>query len=198
MGLWEINYIMLMNTIVGISGMSGAGKTTLVTALSKKLKSAKLHWDDFDEVSISPNDYLNWYQKGQDYDAFNYQEMAAALKKLKSNQKYQHPILNIIINPTPIIFVDLPLGAKHIQTAKFIDFFVHIDIPLDIGLSRQIIKICKRKKYEELINYLAKYPDIRELFKMDDVKNSSNLVLDGTLSIDSLVSKILQEIKFKY
>ena len=189
---------MLMNTIVGISGMSGAGKTTLVTALSKKLKSAKLHWDDFDEVSISPNDYLNWYQKGQDYDAFNYQEMATALKKLKSNQKYQHPILNIIINPTPIIFVDLPLGAKHIQTAKFIDFFVHIDIPLDIGLSRQIIKICKRKKYEELINYLAKYPDIRELFKMDDVKNSSNLVLDGTLSIDSLVSKILQEIKFKY
>jgi hypothetical protein len=33
---------------------------------------------------------------------------------------------------------------------------------------------------------------------MDDVKNSSNLVLDGTLSIDTLVSKILQEIKFKY
>ena len=118
--------------------------------------------------------------------------------KLKSNQKYQHPILNIIINPTPIIFVDLPLGAKHIQTAKFIDFFIHIDIPLDIGLSRQIIKICKRKNYEELLNYLIKYPDIRELFKMDDVKNSSDLVLDGRLRIDALVSKILRQINLKY
>ena len=114
-----------MNTIVGISGITGAGKTTLVTALSKKIKAAKLHWDDFDEISISPKNYLNWYDNGQDYAAFDYQEMADALKILKSNQIYRHPVLNTMIKPTPTIFVDLPLGAKHIQTAKFIDFFIH-------------------------------------------------------------------------
>ena len=189
---------MTYNILIGISGCSGAGKTTLVNELSKKLNTAKLHWDDFDEISISPKNYLNWYQQGQDYNSFNYQEMADALNKLKSNQKYHHPILNLIINPTPIIFVDLPLGAKHIQTAEFIDFFIHIDTPLDLALSRQIIKICKRNGYGELIDYLIKYPDIRELFKMDDVKNSSDLVLDGTLSIDTHISKVIQEIKFKY
>ena len=74
-----------MNTIIGISGISGAGKTTFVKALSKKIKAAKLNWDDFDEISISPKNYLNWYENGQDYEAFNYQEMVDTLKTLKSN-----------------------------------------------------------------------------------------------------------------
>ena len=99
------------------------------------------------------------------------------------------------INPTPTIFVDLPLGAKHLQTAKFIDFFIHIDIPLDLALCRRIIRTSKDKTYEELINELNKYPAIRKLFIMEDVKNCSDLILDGKLSVDTLVSKVLSKIK---
>ena len=183
-----------MNMIVGISGITGAGKTTLVTALSKKIKAAKLPWDDFDEISISPKNYLNWYDNGQDYAAFDYQEMADALKILKSNQIYRHPDLNTMIKPTPTIFVDLPLGAKHIQTAKFIDFFIHIDIPLDLALCRRIIRTSKIKTYEELINELHNYPVIRKLFIMEDVKKGADLILDGELSIETLISKVLLNI----
>ena len=99
-----------------------------------------------------------------------------------------------MIKPTPTIFVDLPLGAKHIQTAKFIDFFIHIDIPLDLALCRRIIRTSKIKTYEELINELHNYPVIRKLFIMEDVKKGADLILDGELSIETLISKVLLNI----
>ena len=57
----------------------------------------------------------------------------------------------------------------------FIDFFIHIDIPLDLALCRRIIRISKIKTYEELINELHNYPVIRKLFIMEDVKKGADM-----------------------
>ena len=175
-----------MNKVIGISGTSGAGKTTLVQALSKNLNTARLHWDDFDQVSQHPRNYLEWYDAGQDYREFDYSELANALKTLKLNQAYTHPISNIIIKPTPIIFADLPLGRRHTQTERLVDLFIHVDVPLDIALCRRITRNPDVYNFEELENYQS----LRKLYIMEDVRESSDFILDGKLKITDLVSEV--------
>jgi uridine kinase len=79
--------------IIGISGITGAGKTTLTNALAQDLKPTWLSWDDFDVISTSPTDYVDWYHRGGNYSEWNYQALAGALHSLKSKQSVLHPVL---------------------------------------------------------------------------------------------------------
>lgn len=176
-----------MNKVIGFSGMSGSGKTTLVRALSEQLQVASLHWDDFDELSRFPEDYLEWFEQGQDYTAFNYEELANALLTLKSNKEYTHPTLHKIIQPSYLILADLPLGRMHTQTAQYVDLFIHINVPLDVALCRRIIRDHKdiETLITELNDYLTKY---RKLFPMEDVKQASDKQLDGSLELNAMMT----------
>src|SRR3990167_11554218 len=112
--------------IIGISGISGSGKSTLVRALAEKLDASSLFWDDFDEISKHPNDYVVWYKTNKDYRAFDYQKLADLLHALKQGKAVNHPTLNKQIEPTEYIIVDAPLGKAHKQTAQYIDIFFHV------------------------------------------------------------------------
>ena len=129
-----------MNTVIGISGISGSGKSTLTKALSSDLNATALYWDDFDAISTAPSDYLAWYESGQNYKVWDYAELAHAIDKLKVNNRIQHPSLQIDLKPSKHIIVDAPLGKLHSQTARHIDIFIHLDTPLDIALSRRILR----------------------------------------------------------
>ncbi len=48
--------------IIAISGNTGAGKSTLAKLLAKKLEASIVTWDDYDEFSAEPDDYVKWYQ----------------------------------------------------------------------------------------------------------------------------------------
>ncbi|KTD41609.1 hypothetical protein [Legionella parisiensis] len=60
-----------MATILGISGVSGAGKSTLAETLAKELRAMLISWDEFDEISLAPANYVAWHQSGQDYREWN-------------------------------------------------------------------------------------------------------------------------------
>lgn len=179
--------------IIGISGISGAGKTALVKALSKKVNATALYWDDFDDISSAPSDYINWYNQGKDYTAFDYSALAHALTTLKSGVSYYHPVLKIELPPTHYLFADLPLGRIHKQTAKYVDQFFYIDTPLDVALARRIIRDYKTEDrdnlFKDLNDYVYKY---RKLFMIDDVKKTADKILDGTLDINTLRDEVLK------
>jgi len=179
--------------IIGISGNMGAGKTTLAHALQQNLKSTLLCWDDFDDISTSPSDYVEWYHRGQDYNEWNYQALADVLEELKAKQSVSHPALKKLLNPTEYIIFDAPLGRLHQQTGQFIDILIHINVPLDVSLCRHLLRDFKgsNKTKEELLEELEYYlSHSRSLFFDDDLKASADLVIDGMLTIEKQIQKI--------
>ncbi len=188
----------MIQTIIGISGISGAGKTTIAQELAKALKATAVFWDDFDDISTSPEDYVAWYHSGQGNEACNYPALASTLETLKSGQGITHPALTIPLKPTDYIIFDAPMGRLHEQTGKYIDVWVHIDVPLDIALARRTIRDFKRdpRSVEKVLEELRYYLDhSRPMFFSEEEKKGADLVVDGTVSIEDQVKSIKTQLK---
>jgi len=184
--------------VIGISGKTGAGKTTLTKALAQALQATTVHWDDFDEISEGPEDYVDWYKRGQDYKEWNYKALADVLQSLKSNKSITHPVLGELLAPTQYIVFDAPLGRLHEQTGQYIDRCIHLEVPLDVSLSRWLIRDFKStdKTKDELLEELEFYlSHSRPLFFDDELKESADLCIDGMLRIDQQVEVILSDLQ---
>lgn len=179
--------------VIAISGVTGAGKTTLANALGKILNATVIRWDDFDEISISPSDYVDWYFRGQSYHEWNYQALADILKLLKSNQPVLHPVFKQTLQPTKYIIFDAPLGRLHSQTGFYIDTCIHLSLPLDVSLCRRLIRDFNEtdKTKEEFLMELKYYlSHSRPLFFDDDLKANADLVIDGMLTTENQIKAI--------
>lgn len=185
----------VMTYLIGFSGISGAGKTTLTRNLGVMLNATTLFWDDYDEISSSPDDYVKWYEESQDYRAWVYNDLAKTLQSLKEGKKLKCPATQQELKPTPFIIVDAPLGRKHIETSQFIDLCIHIDVPLDIALARRLLRDFKDKETskESLLADVDFYLNYsRKLFASEAVKTYADFVIDGTLAIEEKLSIIME------
>ena len=186
-----------MPKIIGISGIGGSGKSTLTKALSKKLNATALYWDDFDEISESPSDYVKWYETSKNYNDWKYDALADVLKKLKSGEKVICPATKKELLPTDYVIFDAPLGRKHKTTGQYIDYCIFLDTPLDIALARRLLRNYRDKNnlniadiLLELDFYLA---SSRPLYEMDyQNKDQFDLIADGSLSTEKQVELILK------
>lgn len=190
-----------ISQVIGITGITGAGKTTLVKALSIALQSTDLYWDDVDSISKSPDDLVEWYYSSKDYTAWDYSELAHVLKDLKSGQSIQHPVLHKTLVPTKYIIFDAPLGRLHAQTGQYIDLEIYIDTPLDVALCRRMIRDFEVSNHNknELITELKFYLEkSRPLFISEALKTSADLLIDGMMYVDKQIEKIILCLKNKY
>lgn len=145
--------------VIGISGNMGAGKSTLAKLLASELDATLISWDDFDEISEEPEDYVDWYHRGSNYSEFKREELAKVLARLKNGKNFIHPLFNRELIATKYIIFDASLGKFHKETGQYINTCIHIEVPLDISLCRHILRDFKdsNKSKEALLEWLDYY-----------------------------------------
>ncbi len=179
--------------IIGISGISGAGKSTLIKRLAETLQATTIFWDDYDEISQAPEDYVEWFYSSKDYNDWIYPKLVDSLQQLKNNETVVCPATKRNLTPTKYILFDAPLGYCHEATGKYIDFLICLDTPLDVALARRLIRDHKsnpnpQKMIQELEEYLSKS---RPLFILSPEEKTADLIVDGSLALEEQEKQVL-------
>lgn len=179
--------------VVGVSGISGAGKSTLIQKLSELLKATAIFWDDFDEISKAPEDYVQWYKSSKNYDDWVYTDLSEALRQLKTGHTVLCPATKKELQPTEYILFDAPLGYCHRETGKYIDFLICLDTPPDIALARRLLREHRSSTNTKIILEDLEYylTHSRPLFILSQEEKECDLSIDGSLSIQDQCEKAL-------
>ena len=138
--------------IIGIAGPSASGKTLFVKNLVSVLdqKPAILHEDSYyHDQSDLPDDA----RRANNYDhpsAFEHSLLCQHIDALANNQSIESPIYDFTqhtraqvtktISPSPVIIIDGILLLADTQVARKLDLAIFIDTPLDICLTRRILR----------------------------------------------------------
>ena len=175
-----------MTKIISIASISGGGKTTIMNALKNAFpKSVSLHFDsyNFDE-NIN---YSQWIENGGNYNDWDLTLLKDDIERLIENSDVNY------------ILLDYPFAYKNDLIKPYIDFAVYIDTPLDVALERRIARDMKNALDEEIRAYTDRYTKYEQpiyQFMLDTIPLNSDMIVDGTKSVDKIVEKILEELKW--
>ncbi|MCR8644479.1 hypothetical protein NV379_17630 [Paenibacillus sp. N1-5-1-14] len=173
--------------IISISGVSGGGKTTVVTHLNKVLANSKaLYFDDYEFEG--PKDFRDWIDRGADRNEWNITPLLEDMGKITCSEHAE------------FLLLDYPFSRLHNQL-PLIDLSIFIDTPLDIAMARRILRDHSHSDtqviMDEMRNYLSGGRRGYESM-LRTIKPDSDLIIDGTLSVDTIVARILEEISKRF
>ena len=195
--------------VVGISSVSGGGKTSATLRLVEVLGDAvALHFDDYDDTNVHPDDLQRWFADGADYDAYQTPVFSRHLQALKAGQSICYPVEELSIGPSRYVVADAPLGRAHTDSGRFIDLLTYVDTPLDVAMARRILRDIEpggpcmaddtlKGVKGELSGYEGGARPIYENFQ-ERMREVSDLIVDGTLSIDLIVERIRSEMRSRW
>ncbi len=123
--------------VIAIAAVSGGGKTTITKLLGERLTNSKeLYFDDYDFAG--PEDIIDWVERGSNYDEWDLTPFVSEIEKLLSE-------------PLDYLIIDFPFAYKHSQMNELIDSAIFIDTPLDIALTRRIVRDYQNSTRERIL-----------------------------------------------
>ncbi|HDR7671646.1 Uncharacterized protein BCZB5J_03101 [Bacillus cereus] len=171
--------------IITVAAVSGGGKTTVTERLTHKLMNSKaLYFDSYD-FDNCPADICKWIDDGANYDEWVLTPLIHDIQHLirEGNVDY--------------IILDYPFAYLNSEMREFIDATIFIDTPLDIAMARRILRDFKEDTMSEIQNDLKHYITYARkayLEALHTVKPNSDIVLDGSLSVDEIINQILESL----
>jgi uridine kinase len=192
-----------MTYVICIAGTSGAGKTTLTRALSRRCDDASVvSFDDYAYAapSVVPSDSFRWLAEGADPAAWHVPNLTADLLELRQGRSIHHPGTRHVITPTPIIVLEEPFGRSRPELAMVIDFVAVLDTPLDVALARRLLRDLRSDEASRLPSVSSRHSGLLEAY-LDGIRDlyitvqrlaleQADIVLDGLSPPEVMVDKI--------
>jgi|APSaa5957512622_1039677.scaffolds.fasta_scaffold16456_2 uridine kinase len=196
--------------VIAITGSSGAGKTSLVKAVTSLWDDAvSFYFDDYDSTHQCPENIEEWVNKGIDPHQWKNPRLLEDLHLLSHGTPVTPPNSQREIKPARIIVMEEPFGRTREGMGELVDFVACIDVPLEIPLARRILReldgVMEKKTSEEYIKQLRGYlhwfvnESGRDMYFQvnEKAKETCDLVVDGRKSVDEMAKEVVQGVKRK-
>lgn len=168
---------------IAIAAVTAGGKTTVVNEIKKNLKGVKsLHFDDY-KFEGEVDDFYAWVMQGANYNVWNLSPLIKDICEIKRNEDCEYLIL------------DYPFAYCHKELSKYIDCAIFIDTPLDIALARRVLRDMENASGEEIrqdMDMYINFARVAYIQMLNDIKPSSDYIIDGTKELDEKVKEIMK------
>lgn len=173
--------------VIAINAISGGGKTTITKELVKCYSNAEaLYFDDRDyDLESGISDIGKWMSEGADANEFHLELFAEDMEKI------------LQLSPD-YLFLDYPFGYRHERIKPYIDSSFFIDVPLDLALTRRLLRDYSDQNSGALLEELSFYETTgRKIYQksIEISKGDADYVIDGMGSIQDVVDEIRTHIK---
>lgn len=186
-----------MNTLIGITGPSCAGKTTVCNALKPELGAEHVSLDDF---FVEREEYPR-RGRWKIFDSprsIRMDEFVSALNQLKNGggvtiPRYDKDKLTVVgqraVEPSDVVLADGFLLLHDQRVRRLLDFAVFLDIPVDE----------QRRRRLEAYDYYPEYFDevVEPAFReyVEPMKTHADVVVDANASKEDVIEEVLDSVE---
>lgn len=196
--------------IIGITGGSGSGKSSIVNAIAKRFDKSQLTVLSQDRY-YNPLDHLSRDERSlQNFDhpnAFDYQLLEEHLLELKKGNTIQAPVYSFVketrepetdpISPTPVLLLEGILLMNHPKIKSMVDLWVYIDTDEDHRLMRRVLRDTAERG-QELKKVFRRYTEqVKPMHQnyIESSKSEADIIINNNHHYERSVAFVIKAIE---
>ena len=200
----------MKNYLIGISGGSGAGKTTIIKSLVNHYKNKATvlgldsYYRDFSNLTFDDREKINFDHPR----SFNFNMLKNHINLLIKNEKIKSPIydykkhkrkkLSKIIYPNKLIFVEGTLIFYFKEITKLMSLKIFIQADEEIRFKRRLNRDIKQRARTKDSIYKQYHKTVKPMFDkyVKPLKSEADLIISGESNLIDNKNRIIDKIDF--
>jgi len=200
----------MKNYLIGISGGSGAGKTTIIKSLVNHYKNKATvlgldsYYRDFSNLTFDDREKINFDHPR----SFNFNMLKNHINLLIKNEKIKSPIydykkhkrkkLSKIIYPNKLIFVEGTLIFYFKEITKLMSLKIFIQADEEVRFKRRLNRDIKHRARTKDSIHKQYHKTVKPMFDkyVKPLKSEADLIISGESNLCNNKNRIIDKIDF--